>query len=262
MKKPEQDDANLFSLDFDLDFDLADFDMIDAATDELGFAPESQQRILRPRIAKDDEVFHKVMFQNAEAFADQIDLTPGSRTFAWVSGNFIFGDIIEALVSRRNVCIKNLYIASLSLSRDNVDSLKNVMLMRGGDLEKLILVISGYLYSHEKFDLIPYMYDELDDGTDRVQVAFGGWHTKIITLDTTFGHTLTIHGSANLRSSNSVEQIMVEVDNKELHDFKARIMQGIADRFGTINYKAPKHRLKRIDGIEAYELSRRAAEEE
>lgn len=259
--RPEKEQFTIFNLDFDLDFDLSDFDLIDAAASDLGFAPEPQQRILRPRIAKDDEVFHRVMFQNAEAFADQIDLTPGSRTFAWLSGNFIFGDVIEAMVSRRNARIKDLYIASLSMSRENIDSIKNVMLMLGEDLEKVVMVISGYLYSHEKFDLIPYMYQELDDGTDRVQIAFGGWHTKIITFDTVFGHTMTLHGSANLRSSNSVEQVMVEIDNRELHEFNAHIMQGIADKFGTINHKAPLHRLKRIEGVEAYELSRRAAEE-
>lgn len=196
------------------------------------------------------------MFENAEEFVDQIDYSRSGRTFAWISGNFIFGDIIEALISRRNVRVKNLYIASLSISQENIDSLKNVMLYMGDELEKLVLIMSGYQYSHEKFGLVPYMYDQLDDATNRVQICFGGWHTKIITLETTLGNTITIHGSANLRSSRSIEQIMVEVNNKELHDFNAGIMQTIADRFGTINHKAPYHALKRIEGKEAWEVSK------
>ena len=258
--KPGNDDTNIIGLDFDLDFDLSDFDLLDDMADALDAAP--QQRILRPRMAKDDDVFHKTLFANAELFADQIDLTPGSRTFAWLSGTFIFGDIVEALVTRRGVGVKNLYVATLSLSQDNIDSLKNVMLLMGDDLEKLILVVSGYQYSHEKYNLVPYMYEELDDGTDRVQIAFGGWHAKIITLETVLGHTLTIHGSANLRSSNSIEQIMVECDNHDLHRFNADIMQHIADRFGTINYKAPWHKLKRIEGNEAFECCKEGAKSE
>lgn len=246
----KKDELNIFDIDFDLDFDLGDFDIL---TDELGETPEPQARILKPRVDR-DEIFHKVMFSNAEAFADQIDLTPGARTFAWVSGSFIFGDVIEALVTRRGVGVKTLYIATLSISQENIDSLKNVMLMMGDELERLVLVMSGYQYSHEKFGLVPYMYDELDD--DRVQIAFGGWHTKIITIETVEGETITMHGSANLRSSNSIEQVMIEVGAKELHDFNVQIMEDIAERFGTINHKAPRHQLHRLEGREAWEVSK------
>ena len=248
MAKKKEDAGLMFDIDFDLDFDLDDFDMID---EDMGEPPEPQKRILKARVDR-DEIFHKAMFANAEAFADQIDLTPGARTFAWVSGSFIFGDVIEALVTRRNVGIKKLYIATLSISQENIDSLKNVMLMMGDELERLVLVMSGYQYSHEKFGLVPYMYEELDDGTERVQIVFGGWHCKIITIETTDGETITIHGSANLRSSNSVEQVMIEVGAKDLHDFNVQIMEGIADRFGTVNYKAERHQLHRLEGREAW----------
>lgn len=242
-------DEMIFSIDIgDLDFDLADFD-------DLGETPQPQQRIMKPRIDK-GELLQKVLFANAEAFADQIDLTPGARTFAWVSGSFIFGDIIEALVTRRGIGIKRLYIATLSLSQENIDSLKNIMLMMGDALERLVLVMSGYQYSHEKFGLVPYMYQELDDGSDRVQIAFGGWHCKVITLETVDGHTITLHGSANLRSSNSVEQVMVEADARDLHDFNARIMEGIAEQFGTINHKVDIHKLRRLEGRKAWEATK------
>lgn len=257
-KRKKDKDAALMALDFDLDFDLGDFDLIGKALAGVGRQPEKQQRILRPRIDP-DEVLHEAFFENAEEFVTQLDYTPGARTYAWISGNFIFGDVIEALISRRNVRIKRLYIASLSISQENIDSLKNVMLYMGDELERLVLVLSGYQYSHEKYGLVPYLYQELDDGTDRVQVAFGGWHAKIITMETVLGHTITIHGSANMRSSNSIEQIMVEVDARDLHDFNTQIMEGIAERFGTINHAAPFETFKRIEGKEAWEVSKDAA---
>lgn len=256
-RKEAAEESTLFDIDFDLDFDLADFQLIDRMTENLGETPEPQGRILQPRVEK-GEILHKVMFENAEEFADQISLDPNVRTFAWVSGSFIFGDIVEALITRRRIGIKRLYIATLSLSQENIDSLKNVMLLMGDDLEKLVLVVSGYQYSHEKFNLVPYMYEELDDGTDRVQIAFGGYHAKIIAIETVYGNTLIIHGSANLRSSNSIEQIMVE-QSRELFDFNAGIMDGIAERFGTINHNAEKHKLHRLEGQEAWQAAKEYA---
>lgn len=242
-------DESMFEFDFDLDFDLADFDLVDDSE------PQENVRILKPRMdAK--ELTHKVLFENAEQFVQQIDLTPGSRTFAWLSGTFVFGDVIEALVARRDVGIKKLYISTLSLSQENIDSLKNVMLLMGDDLERLVLIMSGYQYSHEKVGLVPYMYDELDDGTNRVQIVFGRWHSKIITLETRLGHTITMHGSANLRSSNSIEQVMVEIDNRDLHDFNTGIMEHIAQHFGTINYNAPRTDLHYYQGWESWDLTR------
>lgn len=238
-------------LDLGLDFDVSDFD----TEDEKRSRGKRQKdaRVLRPRLDL-AALTQAVAYENAEAFARQISLEPGARTFAWVSGNFIFGDIVEALITARRVGVKRLYVASLSFSQENIDSLRNVQLLMGDQLERLVLVLSGYQYSHEKYNLVPYMYEQLDDGSDRFDVAFGGWHAKIITLETIHGHTVTIHGSANLRSSKSIEQIMVEVDDRELHDFNAQIMERIVRKFGTINHDAPFSKFKRIEGKEAWEL--------
>lgn len=244
-------------IDFDLDFDVDDFDLVDGKKPPRG-EKQRDVRILRPMLDKRD-LSQRVAYENAEVFAKQVDLTPGARTFAWVSGNFIFGDIVEALITARKVGIKRLYICSLSFSQENIDSMKNVMLLMGDELERVVMIFSGYQYSHEKFGLVPYMYSELDDAKNRVQIAFGRWHAKLITLETVHGHTITIHGSANLRSSNSIEQIMVEVDDRALHDFNARLMDDIAERFGTINHGADWRRLKPMPMKEAWEITRAEA---
>ena len=253
---------NVFNgIDFEIDFDNDDFDfMTEGADDFTQIQAQENVRVMRPRLDV-TMMQHTLMFENAEEFAKQIDLTPNSRTFAWLSGSFIFGDIVEALMTARNVLIKKLYISSLSFSQDSIDSLRNIIDYMGDDLELMALIFSGYQYSHEKFNMVPYMYRTLDNPRNNVQIAFGGWHTKLITLETLLGNTITIHGSANLRSSNSVEQIMVEINNFELHQFNADIMQNIVDRFGTINKDAPYKALKRIEGKAAWEISKMMAEE-
>lgn len=246
-----------FGLDLELDFDLADFKIID---DEPAPGEDQEHvRILRPRIERRD-ITLRAAFENARAFARQIDLTPGARTFAWINGNFIFGDIAEALITERKVGVRRLYICSLSFSQENIDSLRNVMDLMGHDLERLVLIFSGYQYSHEKYNLVPYMYQELDDPDNRVQIAFGRWHAKLMTMETVHGHTITIHGSANMRSSNSIEQIMIEVDDRELHDFNAEIMDGIAARFVTINHGAGYSKLKPVENREAWEIMQKGVE--
>ena len=236
-------------IDAELDFDLSDFQIFD--TDTGGFLDESkaQKRILQPRIDVRD-ISHKVLYESAEKFAQQIDLRENARTYAWVSGNFIFGDIVEALVATRNMFPRKIHICSLSISQENIDSLKNVMISCP-ELEKLTIVLSGYFYSHEKYGLVPYMYQELDDDENRVQIAFGGYHAKVIAIETIYGNTLTIHGSANLRSSNSIEQVMVE-RGRDLYEFNAAIIEEIASKFGTINHNAPRNQFHRIEGEEAW----------
>ena len=221
--------------------------------------PQGDVRILRPRL-DGNALTQTILYENAEAFARQIDLKPGARTYAWVNGSFVFGDIVEALITARKVSVKKLHICSLSFSQDNVDSLKNVMLLMGDELERVCLVLSGWTYSHYKYDLVPYLYGELDDEKNRFQVAFGRWHAKIIDIETVTGHTVTIHGSANLSSNASIEQIMVEVDNRELHDFNVKMIDAICQRFGTINTQAEYSRLRPISGREAWETVREVNE--
>ena len=225
-KQQPEEKADLFDLDLgDLDFDLGDFDFEERE-------PDTRTRILQPRI--DATVLTQaVLFEHALELAEKIDLSGKTRTYAWVSGAFIFGDILEALWRIKNIDIKELSIASLSISEENVDSWAG--LLSQANIEKFNLVCSAYFYSHYKYDLVPYLYQQI--GNDpRVQIAFGAYHMKIITLTTHHGNTLTIHGSANMRSSTNIEQMMVEPNNPELHDFNARMIADICDRYGTINH--------------------------
>ena len=41
--------------------------------------------------------------------------------YSIVSGNFIFGDLLESMIIEQGVKVKTLYISTLSLSENNVD---------------------------------------------------------------------------------------------------------------------------------------------
>lgn len=240
LKKNSLDIAFDSAIDFELDFDLDDFDLTlgEENEDEGGF----KTRIMRPKMNVKN-VSHKVVYRNAEKLAEKIDLTEGARTFAWVSGDFIFGDLLEALVMKKHISPKKIYICSLGMSQDNIDSLRNII--EWTDLEQLTILLSGYFYSHEKERLIPYLYKELDVG-DKTQVAFSNYHCKIITVETFPGHFFTIHGSANMRSSNSIEQIVIE-EGEELYRFNADIMDEQTRLYGTINHDVPQNYYIRRD---------------
>ena len=226
MKKPDKPKEDIFSIDIgDLDFDLEDFDL--TVTE-----PDEKTRIIQPRIDL-SVLTQTVHFDHARELARKIDLTGNHRTFAWVSGSFVFGDILEAIWRERNVSIKNISIASLSISDENIDSWAGLLASDPG-IERFDLVCSAYFYSHEKYDLVPYLYKRIGED-DRAQVAFGAYHMKIIAVETHHGHIITIHGSANMRSSSNIEQVMVEINDREMYDFNAGQIRDICERYGTIN---------------------------
>lgn len=212
----------------DLDFDITDFDVWE------NVEPDERTRILTPTL--DTEILTQTCcFDHAEEFAKKVKLGDRGRTFAWVSGSFIFGDIPEALWRTRGVGIKELYVSSLSISEENIDSWAG--LMSTGMIERFDLLLSGYFYSHEKYKIIPLIYEKLDKG-DEFNVAYGPYHTKVMCIRTYRDHLLTIHGSANARSSNNIEQVMIEVGDEELYAFNAAQIHELVSKYGTVNHKA------------------------
>ena len=236
----------------ELDFDLADFQLIDPGDFVAG---EEQEHILQPKI--DKRILKKsVDFTNARAFARQLD--PEARTFAWVSGSFVFGDIVEALMAECGTDIKTLYASSLGVSVENIDSFRNCL--EFGFIERFVLVLSGWFYSHERSNLVPYVYEQLDgcrnaDGRQvDTQIVFGNYHAKIIAYETWERKTMTMHGSANLRTAQCVEQIMCDPD-PELYEFNRGIFENIAANFGTINPRVPG-KIKPFHGKRGFEALR------
>ena len=221
-----------FKFDFggaDLDFDLSDFSLITSDEISLDDRPNNV-RYWKPR-ADVREVLRKGNYKYAKDFVKNVDLAKGARTYAWIDGSFVFGDIIEAFAAEDIIYPKRVFFSTLSMNQENIDSLRNCIDYFG--LEQLDIVLSDYFYSHEKNNLIPYLYKTLDVG-NILQVAFAHVHTKIIGIETHRGNKVLIHGSANMRTCGAIEQICCEC-NDELYDFNAQIVDEMIDKYATIN---------------------------
>lgn len=193
-------------------------------------APQ-KSRMLHPRL---------VRYDNAQALARDLGplSDPGDRTHVWLGGNFIYGDFIEAWIVANDWLIPDLHIATLSLSGDNIDSLAN--LFHGDYVQRLHLMVSDYWFSHERHraGLVPYVYQELDQGGDRFQLTVTGSHAKVALIATDQGACYVLHGSANLRSSISMEQIAIEHD-PDLYGFYLDIHQALEAQYHTIYPQQP-----------------------
>lgn len=140
-------------------------------------------------------------------------LKDGDTVHALLSGNFIFGDFLEALAVENCVRFKSMTLSTLAMSDENVISLEN--LLASGLLGHLDLIVSSYFWSHNRHNAA-FIYETLCDpfGT---RLAVAGIHTKIAMIETDKSK-LVIHGSANMRSSRTIEAITIEA-NPDLYDF-------------------------------------------
>lgn len=189
-------------------------------------------RIHKPK-HQPEMLAHKVKYKNALKMAQDIGSlkNEGDRVFAVVDGSFIFGDFIEAYLVTHNLLAKRLVISTLSLSQENVDSLKNLFI--GDYCDKLDLIVSTMFWGNERGNLIDYAYKQLDVD-NKFQLAVCRTHTKITLIETECGQWLTIHGSANLRSSDNIEMFSIE-NNKALYDFNLEWHDEIINKYQTIN---------------------------
>jgi len=201
-------------------------------------AEEEQSRFIKPPKAKMIRE-ENLLFEHAECLAREINLEGKDNIFVLLSGNFIFGDFIEALFYDKNIWTERLQISTLSMNLNNVISLQN--LMKGGFVDNLDLIVSDFFYSHERNGIVKDIYKYLDKD-NRFQLAVAGIHTKIVSFKTELGKTYVMHGSANLRSSNSVEQLHIQ-DNESLYNFVTDFNNKLIEGNKTINKNFRGNRL-------------------
>lgn len=203
------------------DYTLFDYDRTDNNSDV---------RYMRPRPTRMPTAC--VRYDNAEALARELQLAEGIRIDCMLSGSFIFGDFIEAFLRVNNCKAVTMTIGTLSMSRENVDSL--YLLMMKGFIDNLRLMVSDYFYGHERRDIVPYIYKRLDID-NRFQMGVARVHTKSCHFETLGGKKIVMHGSANLRSSGNVEQLTIEED-PALYDFYEETYNLLFSNYSTINH--------------------------
>lgn len=174
-----------------------------------------------------------INYTNAEKLAQDIDLKRDTRHFGFISGNFIFGDFIEALIVVKNWQVKEMQISTLSMSEDNIYNLYN--LINGGYIKKLNLIVSDYFYAHEKHEIVKKIYDTLITDKCDFQLSVARTHAKICIFEVMNVNQgfVVIQTSSNLRSSDNLEQLQVE-ENKELYDFIYQFQSQIIEKYKTI----------------------------
>lgn len=218
--------------------DFGNFDIPEIEIDAFNFMPEEdadqENRYIKPKLIPMRN--EQVVYEHAVDLVKEIKIEEKSRYDCIVSGNFIFGDFIEAFMVRNNCKAINMTITTLSLSQENVDSLHT--LLAKGYIDNLQMIISDYFYSHERHVLVPYMYERLDI-ENKFQLAVAFVHTKTVHFETLGGKKIVIHGSANLRTSGNVEQFTIE-ENQELYDFYEERFSPIIERFKTIQKTVPR----------------------
>lgn len=203
-------------------------------------------RYIQPPLQKEVKE-ENLKYAYARDLAKRINLDGQSRYFVVVNGSFYFGDFIEALLLEKKMYASEATISTLSMCQNNVDSL--ALLMNNKIVDKLHIVVSDYFYSHEKKDLIPYLYDKLDID-NRFQLAVAGTHCKMCLIHTVAHQGqperfIVIHGSANMRSSGNIEQFVIE-ESKELYEFNYKYQADIIRTYKTINKAIRNKKLWKI----------------
>ena len=210
-------------LDFDLDVEIPGFEL-DMA--DMSAAVETDFIKIRryPRVAPSGVLYERAI----DLVKNMPDIQENEAFFCIVSGNFIFGDLLEALFVERNWHAEEIFIATLSMSQENADSLAN--LFHGDYASKINLIVSDFWYAHERYKGggIEYINQLMKEYNFSISVA--GLHTKIILIKTECGKHLVLHGSANLRSSRNLEQFSIE-NSKNLYEFNRAWMNILVKEF-------------------------------
>lgn len=204
-------------LDYDIDF---------PGNIAYGFVlPED--RISKPVKLRDIPA-HCIMPKNAVALVERgVVPPPDCLLSVVVKGSFEFGDLIGALV-RKYGGASEVILNSLSIGEQNVDTLAD--LMRDGLIPAVTIILSDYFYAQHRNTVYRYLHETLP--LEKTTVAVSGIHTKICLLRLADGTPLTIQGSANLRSSQNVEQFAA-VNSESEYAFHREWMLNLCERFKT-----------------------------
>jgi hypothetical protein len=148
--------------------------------------------------------------ENALPIIGLLPECPDDRTHVVLRGDFVLCDLIPAIIDARGRC-PHLHVATLGLSSANADQI--VRLIGMGKLGAASLVVSHYFAKVDKLTTFRDVAARLE-GIATLRVTRN--HCKVICLPTESGDSFVIEGSANLRSSDNIEQIVITNDPETL----------------------------------------------
>jgi hypothetical protein len=150
---------------------------------------------------------------------------PGEDLHIWTAARYGSWAVCCALLDRLAPAVADeLLIATLSFSKSNASNIMSRL--DNGTIKQFGLVTSHYFRAsnREIYDtLVPYLAEH-----NHPVVAIRN-HAKVITIKTSDGGYWTIQGSANLRSNQNIEQIIITND-QPTHDFHAGVILSILNK--------------------------------
>lgn len=159
--------------------------------------------------------------EHADEILDAFPRGPGERLHALLSGDFIFCDLLTRLIDREGPPI-SATISTLSLSGKNCEALALVLKKKPFPLH---LIVSDFFRTMNPL-IFGTIQNLLDEPFETVRLSNGRTHAKVAIFD--YGERcFVIEGSANLRSSNNLEQVFV-VDDREVYEFHKAWMEELA----------------------------------
>ena len=150
--------------------------------------------------------------ENADTLAALLPTAPDEVTHAITPGDFVFNDLITAVCRTRKPMA--LHIATLSMSKANVDSLTEEL--RAENVGSIAILISNF-FEKTNVGIFQHLTKAAADHP-AFTVATERTHAKVALFQFGKNDRLTIETSANLRSSQNIEQITAIAD-PALYDF-------------------------------------------
>lgn len=161
--------------------------------------------------------------ENAAQILPHLPADESERLHALLRGDFVLFDLIPAIIGRLGP-VDHLRIATLGMSAANAAGLAR--LLATGHVARLTLVVSHYFRQVDRASVWPEVCAALEPHGVRPVVTRN--HAKVILLPfRDRPDRLTLEGSANLRSSDNVEQLCV-FNSAATHDFHAAWIDELA----------------------------------
>ena len=162
---------------------------------------------------------------DAVALAREIHERGEGVTRCILSGRFLFGDFL--LRALELIGPSEARIATLSYNVENVDALWTAF--QRGLLTRMDFITSDFFFAHYRWSLWRMLVTHMP--RERCRYAVCSTHAKVALLIPETGPAWCIEGSANLRSCDAIEQIIVSVGDPEAVRFHGKWMDRILDRF-------------------------------
>ncbi|MDR1284364.1 MAG: hypothetical protein LBK99_26655 [Opitutaceae bacterium] len=211
------------SLNIDLADALAELDNPPPNAAKFGLQANMFRTVKRRESIARRGVKKLIRPENAETVIPHLPTGPDERTHAVLRGDFVLCDIIPSIIATHGP-LGHVRIATLGMSTANAQSLAN--LLSTGRIARLTLVVSHYFQQVDKTTTWMDVCRALEP--HGVIPVVSRNHAKVILLPTVSGKdNYTIEGSANLRSSDNIEQIVI-FNCPETHDFHADWIDRIA----------------------------------